>query len=65
MAKFPQHYVNDTPKEGDRSLMEYVDFDNLGIGARKSGMPKSASEGPKPLEHVGSDATSGGRSTKK
>jgi hypothetical protein len=33
----------------------------MGIGARKSGMPKRASEGPKSLEHVGSSASGNGK----
>lgn len=60
MDKFPRPYVNSVPKEGgDRSLMEYVPFDRLGIGARSSGMPNRGSEGPKSLEHVGGSASSG------
>ena len=37
--------------------MIYTSFDTMGIGARKSGTPKSASEGPKSIEHVGSSAS--------
>lgn len=62
-GKFPKPYTNDVPTEGTESCMEYVPFDRLGIGARKSGQPNSASEGPKRLDHVGSSAQ-GGRSQK-
>jgi hypothetical protein len=58
--KFPRPYVNEVPKEGGDPCMEYVDFDRLGIGARNSGVPKSVSDGPKPIEHVGT-STGGGR----
>lgn len=52
-GKFPRPYVNSVPREGSDPMMEYVPLDKLGIGARKSGMPDSASDGPKSLEHVG------------
>lgn len=55
---FPKAYVNEVPKEGKGGPMEYVPFDTLGIGARKSGLPDSASDGPKGLDHVGG-STSG------
>jgi hypothetical protein len=62
MSRFPKAYDNDVPaQEGDRGLMEYVDFDNMGIGSRPSGVPRSVSEGPKPITHTGGDASSGGR----
>ena len=38
--------------------MVYVPFETMGIGARKSGLPGNASEGPKSLEHVGGSAGS-------
>ena len=53
-GKFPKPYVNDVRK--DESLMQYVPTDKMDIGARSSGLPKSASEGPKSLEHVGGSA---------
>lgn len=58
--RFPRPYVNDVPKEGDSKIMETVDFDRMGIGARKSGLPNDASSGPKSLDHVG-DSAQGGR----
>ena len=61
MAQFPKPYINDVKK--DEALMQYVDFPHMGIGARASGMPKSVSEGPKSIEHVGSSAS--GRSSSK
>lgn len=50
-GSIPRPYVNDVKE--DRSLMVYPPDDNMDIGARKSGVPKSASTGPKGLEHVG------------
>ncbi len=57
---FPRPYVNQVKK--DEALMEYVDFDKMGIGARKSGMPAKASDGPLPLDHVGGSAQGGKKS---
>lgn len=59
--RFPRPYKNSVPKEGGDGMMEYVDFDKLGIGARSSGMPKGDVSGIKSLEHVGSDATKNGK----
>jgi hypothetical protein len=53
--KFPKAY--DSTVKRDDSLMIYTSFDKMGIGARGSGLPKEASEGPKALEHVGSSAS--------
>lgn len=50
-GRIPKPYVNDT--KVDRGLMEYVSFEDMSIGARKAGMPPSASTGPKSIEHVG------------
>lgn len=58
-GSIPKPYMNDVKK--DESTMVYVPTDHMGIGARKSGMPKSASEGPRSLEHVGSSAGRGGK----
>ena len=52
--RFPKAYTSDVKR--DDSLMVYTTFDTMGIGARKSGLPKAASEGPKSIEHVGSSA---------
>ena len=57
--KFPRAYVDSVPAEGSSNIMEYVNFQNLGIGARKSGMPNMASDGPKGLDHVGGNASGG------
>ncbi len=53
-SRFPKAYV-ETVKRDD-ALMVYTTFDTMGIGARKSGLPKEASMGPKPIEHVGGAA---------
>jgi len=58
-GKFPRPYVNSVPAEGDVGMMQYVPFKTMGIGARPSGLPKDASEGPKALEHVGKSAEGG------
>ena len=52
--RFPKAYTSDVKR--DDKLMEYINIENMGIGARKSGMPKAASAGPKSLEHVGGNA---------
>lgn len=54
--KFPSPYLNDT-KESD-SIMQRVPMDNMGIGARKSGMPKSSSSEGMTVDHVGGTAGS-------
>ena len=57
-GKIPGPYVFDTKE--DNGIMEYVPFKTTGIGSRRSGLPPSASEGPKSLEHVGgSEGTKG------
>lgn len=56
---FPKAYTNDVPREGDSKMMEYTSFPTMGIGARKSGLPKDGVNGAKSLDHVGSSATSG------
>ena len=59
-GKLPGPYVQDV--KVDDSLMEYVPFPKMDIGARSSGLPGSASMGPKRIEHVGdSDGTKGKR----
>lgn len=58
-GKFPRPYVNSVPKENEVSMMEYVNFPTMGIGARSSGLPKDASEGPKSIDHVGKSAEGG------
>ena len=62
---FPRPYVNEVPQEqgGDTGLMQYTKFPTMGIGARNSGLPKDASQGPKAIDHVGKSA-SGGKSKK-
>lgn len=53
---FPRPYVNDVPKAGGQPGIEHVPFDRLDIGARNSGVPGNISQGPKPIEHVGTSA---------
>lgn len=60
-GKLPGPYVNDV--KVDESLMEYVPFPTMDIGARKSGMPGSASMGPKRIDHVGDSDGKSGRHT--
>ena len=54
-GKLPKPYVNEVRK--DDSTMVYVPMEQMDIGARSSGLPRSASSGPKSLEHVGSGST--------
>ena len=57
-GKLPGPYVHDVKK--DENLMHYIPTETMGIGARRSGLPDSASAGPKSLQHVGeSDGTAG------
>jgi hypothetical protein len=58
-GKIPGPYVNDASV--DNGLMEYPPFDNMEIGARKSGMPGKASMGPKSIEHVGGSSGNRGK----
>lgn len=54
MSRFPKPYINNT--RVDRSLMEYVPFENTSIGSRKSGTPKSVKKDDMNIEHVGGTA---------
>lgn len=55
---FPRPYQNSVPENPETVPgMEYVPFRTMDIGARKSGMPATASSGPKKLDHVGGSAT--------
>jgi len=57
-GKFPGPYQNDVPTNPETVAgIEYVPFRNMDIGARKSGMPAAASNGPKRLDHVGTSAS--------
>lgn len=63
-GKFPRPYVEEAKE--DRTTMEYVDgdgggFSRMGIGARKSGMPKGEgpTKGGMSIDHVG--GTPGGK----
>lgn len=60
-AKFPGPYLNDTVK--DESIMQYVDTDKMGIGARTSGLPKGSDvkNSSMGLEHVGGTAGRGSK----
>jgi hypothetical protein len=53
---FPKPYKNEVPKEGSDGLMEYTSFPTMGIGARRSGLPKDNPNGIKSLDHVGGSA---------
>ena len=58
MSGFPKPYMNDVVK--DTSTMVYVQpIENLGIGARPSGLPKNNVNGSRSIEHVG--YTDGGK----
>jgi hypothetical protein len=61
MARFPKPYADMVPDTKSSPGIVRVDLDNMGIGARKSGMPSAVSTGPGGIDHVGKDATIGGR----
>ncbi len=58
-GRIPGPYVHDVKQ--DDSLMEYVKFETMGIGARRSGLPNEVSEGPMRIEHVGGDQGKSGK----
>lgn len=60
-GRFPKPYVNDIPNPETVSGIEYVPFRQMDIGARKSGMPGSASNGPRKIDHVGTAASAKGK----
>jgi hypothetical protein len=55
-GKFPGPYINDVKK--DDSVMEYVPMDDMGIGARKSGLPAQSDvkRDSMSIQHVGGSA---------
>jgi hypothetical protein len=53
---FPQANINTVPAEGADPMMEYTKLTDMDIGARRSGMPKTVSSGPRSIEHVGKSA---------
>lgn len=63
-GSIPKPYINDV-KQDDSTMVYVYSFDSTGIGARKSGMPSSASMGPKSLEHVGENASARAPKSKK
>jgi hypothetical protein len=56
-SRFPKAYDGDV--KIDRSMMEYVEFDKMGIGARPSALPKGGINDIKSLEHVDKDGSRG------
>jgi hypothetical protein len=48
--RFPKAYVNTVKRD---SMMEYVPFEHMDIGARASGMPKNVKKQGMGLDHVG------------
>ena len=56
-GKFPKAYTSDV--KVDNGMMEYVPFDDMGIGARPSAQPKGNVNEIKSLEHVGKDGSRG------
>ena len=56
-GKFPKAYSSDVAV--DRGMMEYVEFEKMGIGARPAGLPKGSVNDIKSLEHVGKDGSRG------
>lgn len=58
-GRFPAPYQNDV-KASD-PIMKRVPMDHLGIGARASGMPKSAKMTEGSISHVGDSASGSGK----
>jgi hypothetical protein len=54
-GQIPRPYVSTVPDKPD-PITETVDFVNMGIGARKSGMPKGGMNNVRSIEHVGGSA---------
>jgi hypothetical protein len=61
-GQIPGPYV-ETVKE-DKGLMIYPPDETMDIGARRSGMPRDASRGPKSIDHVGGSSGSRGKEGK-
>ena len=53
--RFPKAYTDGVKR--DDSLLIYTTFPSMGIGARKSGLPTTVSDGPKAIDHVGKSAS--------
>lgn len=58
----PGPYVEQVKE--DRGLMVYPPDETMDIGARRSGLPRDASTGPKSLDHVGGSSGKRGREGK-
>jgi len=56
MARFPKPYIQDIPEAGKTPGIIMVPLNYMDLGARKSGMPARASDGPGSIEHVSKDA---------
>ena len=56
--RFPKAYTAEVKR--DDELMIYTTISTMGIGARKSGLPTTVSDGPKNIEHVGKSASGKG-----
>ena len=56
-GRFPRAYNSDVSV--DRGMMEYVEFEKMGIGARPAGLPKGGVNDIKSLEHIGKDGSRG------
>jgi len=54
-GRMPRPYLNDVPANPD-PMTVIVNQDTMGIGARRSGLPKTVSTGPGALSHVGGSA---------
>lgn len=63
---FPRPYRNAVPAENAEPVMQYVDFDKMGIGARPSGMARGDEVSRiKSLDHVGKSASGEGGGNRK
>ena len=59
-GRIPGPYVNEVKEDKSFMIYDFQEWGEMGIGARKSGQPEAASEGPKPLVHVGGDRRKAG-----
>jgi hypothetical protein len=56
-GRFPRAYANEVPTNPENvGMMEYVPFDRMDIGARKSTLRSIAPGGLKRIDHVGGSA---------
>ena len=63
-GKIPGPYLDQVPAEGADKIMVYPPFDNMDIGARKSGTRDNRLSGIRSLDHVGGTQGASGKEGK-